>query len=365
MLKGLFNFGGPGWFADVFNVEIVLDKLREIDDPGDPFVLPWNSWTGKCCLFLVNEVISGKIIVNSPPHRSVWHGGITVRVEEYLMGPETYGATESCALEILVLEPGYIKGETVVPFSLDLAQLEGAVWNEWYSGKLLSLRHLLIVTIERPWYTFDVSRQIVLGLQKVEPAPSTSQGETTEGVPSHVLNVLDCGGQCSFAYHIDSYNLGGDITGEIQLANLSVPVISLRILLIKVEFADGDVYESVLLEHTVVHNPNPAPLPPPEAEIKEEAGEELNEDLDQEQMMDYTNDPSVVKTSEEGVPIVGPIKENTDLSVKLQLCKVPKMTPSFISMAQVVPESEEDLCAVRYFVRLLVLTSEKLSWNTN
>ncbi|CAM9860139.1 unnamed protein product, partial [Heterosigma akashiwo] len=66
MLKTIFNFGGPGWFADVFELEIVLDKQCEVDDPGDPFVLPWNAWTGKCFLFETTDVITGIVKITSP-----------------------------------------------------------------------------------------------------------------------------------------------------------------------------------------------------------------------------------------------------------------------------------------------------------
>mmetsp|Transcript_22644 Transcript_22644/g.29389 ORF Transcript_22644/g.29389 Transcript_22644/m.29389 type:complete len:371 (+) Transcript_22644:225-1337(+) len=349
--KSLFNFGGPGWFADVFELEIELDKNAEIDDPGDPFILPWNTWTGKCVLFETTDTITGKLKVSAPPNRKVWHSVITVRLEEYLVGPESYGASESCALEVEVKEPGYLQGETEIPFELKLEDIEGATWNEWYTGKLLSLRHLLVVTIERPWYTFDVSRQLVVGLQKIDPAPQVSQGESVDGVLPHVIQVLDCGGVCNMDYHIDSYNLGSHLKGTIQLSSLTNPVVSLRILLLKVEFADGDVFESILLEHTVIKNPNPTP---PEDSEEEEA-----------EPMNLADDETVVKTQEGAEVWMGPVSEDIELAVDIDLKAVATMAPSFISMTQVPPETEEDLCAVRYFLRLVVYTPPKFSWNTN
>jgi len=81
--------------------------------------------------------------------------------------------------------------------------------------------------------------------------------------------------------------------------------------------------------------------------------------------MDLSLDESVIKTFEGETVRMGPLTEDADLEMNLDLSKVPGLGPSFISMAQTPPETEEDLCAVRHFLRLVVYTPPKFCWNTN
>lgn len=61
----------------------------------------------------------------------------------------------------ILIDPG--RGKTTFGFSLDLGLLEGhRGWpvRETYVGDLMALRHRILVSAQRPWYTFNVYNQV-------------------------------------------------------------------------------------------------------------------------------------------------------------------------------------------------------------
>lgn len=262
----LFASGGPGWFNDVFEVDIRLDSSRKVSLKG--FLLEQN-----VPLYRSDEKITGKVVVKSPPNRTVSHYGLTIELESSIQFYESLNSVSvspaSEAACVQVSKDGSITGEVEIPFELDLAlckNKDGSPVLDSYDGEKFDVRHTLVVTVKRPWYTFNVTRVASVAIQTVAPAPPTDAEARL--VPTQlavvprtpVVEVDDCGGKCTFSYGRAHWNVGDTLTGTIAFSELEKPITLLKLLLYKIEVADGDTQEKSVKELTIV-SPTP-PLPP-------------------------------------------------------------------------------------------------------
>jgi len=263
----LFNLGGPGWFNDVFEVDIKLDSARKVSLKG--FLLEQN-----VPLYRSDEKVTGKIIVKSPPNRTVSHYGLTIELESSIQFYESLNSVSvspsSEAACVQISKDGAITGEVEIPFELDLAlckNKDGSPVLESYDGEKFDVRHTLVATVKRPWYTFNVTRVASIAIQTVGPAPPTDAEARL--VPTQlavvprnpVIEVDDCGGKCSFSYGRAHWNIGDTLTGTIAFSELEKPLVSLKLLLYKIEVADGDTQEKSIKELTIVSTTPPVPKP--------------------------------------------------------------------------------------------------------
>jgi len=252
-------------------VEIKLDSARKISLKG--FLLEQN-----VPLYRSDEKVTGKVLVRSPPNRTVSHYGVTIELESSIQFYESLNSvsvsptSEAACIEIS--KEGSITGEVEIPFELDLAACrnkDGSPVLESYDGEKFDVRHTLVVTIKRPWFTFNVTRVASIAIQSVSPAPPTDAEARL--VPTQlavvprnpVIEVDDCGGKCTFQYGRAHWNIGDTLTGTISFSELEKPLTLLKLLLYKIEVADGDTQEKSIKELVIV-SPTP-PLPPkPNAE---------------------------------------------------------------------------------------------------
>jgi hypothetical protein len=158
-----------------------------------------------------------------------------------------------------------------VPFELDLSKCknkDGTPVLESYDGEKFDVRHTLVVTVKRPWYTFNVTRVASMAIQNIAPAPPTdaearlvpTQLAIVPRVP--VIEVDDCGGKCTFNYGRAHWNIGDTLTGTIGFAELEKPITVLKLVLYKIEVADGDTQEKTVKELVIVNPTNQAPPAP-------------------------------------------------------------------------------------------------------
>ena len=73
----MFNFGGPGWFADVLNITIDLHGPR-IEEDGESYIIPWHPYKGSVIMCDVSGKISGRVVITAPAPHKVWHYGVKV-----------------------------------------------------------------------------------------------------------------------------------------------------------------------------------------------------------------------------------------------------------------------------------------------
>lgn len=262
-MSALFNFGGPGWFNDVFEVDVILDdSTRKITLKG--FV---EQTVG---LFGSHEKITGKLRLKSPPNRSVSHLGITLELESSLQYYESLNSvqhTYGAGGVVEVAPAGTVTGEVDVPFEFDLAKLVGTVYDS-YDGERFDVRHSLLVTVKRPWYTFNVNKNLSIAIQTLSPALPNGESDVKQQlgvVPrTPLIEVDDCGGKVTFDYQRAVWNLGEAIEGNVVFSPLDAPLPICKLVLYKIEVADGENAEKTVKELDLVGGSSaaePGPVP--------------------------------------------------------------------------------------------------------
>jgi len=242
----------------VFEVEIRLDSSRKVSLKG--FLLEQN-----VPLYRSDEKVTGKVVVKAPANRTVTHYGISIELESSIQFYESLNSVSvspnSDAACVEISKEGSITGEVEVPFELDLAMCknkDGSPVLETYDGEKFDVRHTLVVSVKRPWYTFNVSRVASIAIQTISPAPPTDADARLVPtqlavVPrSPVIEVDDCGGKCTFTYGRAHWNIGDTLTGTIAFTELEKPLALIKLLLYKIEVADGDTQEKSIKELVIV-----------------------------------------------------------------------------------------------------------------
>jgi len=114
-------------------------------------------------LFRADETITGVVKVVPPPNCTVWHYGITLKLESCFVFFESMQSTDILIENdtITVAESQAISGPIDYPFEFNLAKCKLL---DTYDGEIMDIRHSLIATINRPWYTFNVVRSFVSSL---------------------------------------------------------------------------------------------------------------------------------------------------------------------------------------------------------
>ncbi|CAM9690456.1 unnamed protein product [Hapterophycus canaliculatus] len=190
----------------------------------------------------------------------VWLSGVSVTFEEYLMTVDSETGELVGALEAQVAGGQFIKDKTVFSFNLDLSLLDAhRRWpvRETYVGDLMALRHRLMVSAHRPWYTFNVYSQargqIPIAMESLSSAPDEDAGQDNEeGGPNHVLVISDCNGRCEFDFGVDSFNLGDVLQGIVRFTDVTSAVIAAHVMLLRAEFMYGEASEVLVAEHTIL-----------------------------------------------------------------------------------------------------------------
>lgn len=339
----------------MFDVEIKLDSARKISLKG--FLLEQN-----VPLYRSDEKITGKVVVKSPPNRTVSHYGISVELESSIQFYESLNSvsvspnSESAVVE--AQKDGAIGGEVEVPFELDLAKCksqEGIPILESYDGEKFDVRHTLVVTIRRPWYTFNVTRVASVAIQNIAPAPPTD--EDARNVPTQLaivprnpsIEVDDCGGKCNFEYGRAHWNIGDTLTGNISFTDLEKPIVMLKLVLYKIEVADGDTQEKTVKELYLV-NPSKEGAQPKQTEGEVANSTPVEQKASEAKLAHVRTEPVASGTS---VPVSFLLVADENEGVTLG--------PTYDELNEA-----ENPVNVHHYLRLMMEDADgKKSWNTH
>ena len=164
------NFGGPGWFSDVFELEVDMDNTLTTTSGSYLF-------TQEVPLFLGEDTISGTLSVQAPTGHAVWQGGVTLKLTSEVVVFESQRVLTLSKHEVQLEQAQVFKDTVKIPFAIDLKTLV-AVLPDSYDGESFDVRHALEFSIERPWYTFNVTKYVPIAIQNIQPA---SEGAHVEG----------------------------------------------------------------------------------------------------------------------------------------------------------------------------------------
>ena len=285
-LQRSFNFGGPGWFHDVVELELVLDGDAVTREPDDFFLAPYSEG-GEVAVYKTSGAITGTLRLTAPPRRRVWVSSVAVRLQQCAVTLEEWETTELRALEVVVAgtERGlYVSERVELPFKIELGALEpdGRGWHETYVGSLYSMRHWLDLTVRRPWFTYAVERRYPVYLQRVDPAPAPTapladgdaaphdeptvrrNRDLAPERPKHVLPLIDVRAEsCELDYGRTNIDLSGALEGELTFERVDEAaagggIVSVQLEIIKLELGNADADERVLYAE-MLHPPG-APL---------------------------------------------------------------------------------------------------------
>jgi hypothetical protein len=185
---------GLGWFNDIFQLRVYFDA--DLVDPHQVAVATPPSdededdavYTSEVPLFVAGAAVQGFIRVVAPPGRTVSHNGISIVLRSTLVSADEDISSELREEEMDVVPEGKIAGTVDMPFVFPGVLTSGLANS--YEGTLFSVRHVVVVTVARPWYTFEVTRTAGFGIQRLFDIPTrcsyalelSSSGETTETV---------------------------------------------------------------------------------------------------------------------------------------------------------------------------------------
>lgn len=362
------NLGGPGWFNDVFKVSIEIHAERTWMDTLSLSLVPRHIFERHCALLDTALPVSGTITVEAPPSKKVWMAGLTVAFEEHLLTVDTDGGELVGALEAQVALAQTVEGKTTFGFSLDLGLLEGhRGWpvRETYVGDLMALRHRILVSAQRPWYTFNVYNQASLAMECLSNAPETDAGQDNEeGGPNHLLIISDCNGRCEFDFGVDSFHLDDELQGVVRFIGIAKPIVAAHVMFLRAEFMYGEASETLVAEHTILgtkrQRKNESTLAGAEQSVEEAVrAQQMSPFVDQRHI-------HFVHTQNEDCrmePVVG----DSELSLHIPLQALP-LTTSHMSLTQDISlvKDEAELVGVRYYIRLILEDNSGAAyWHTH
>jgi len=326
----MLNLGGPGWFKDVFEVEVEIDGEREIASHSLLF-------QEKCQLFGADESVHGRVKITPPPNRTVWHDGVYVEVESNLSFFETLTTKDVKEISAEIQQPGYISEEAVIEFELDLRKLSKD-FLETYDGELFNMHHAIIVTVKRPWWTFDVFKGVAVAIHKLQAAPEQethfidddfveTNDDVTEKPKKHRLRVIDVRQGLSMVFERSCLNLRESFKAEITLCEEVPPQVKR-----KLPTSDDSVHPLKELELIL---------------YKIESGDE------------ESNEVLVLKKNIKLDESIDNTTTSQTIAVEFPLVK----TPDSMGLS---PTLSHDLINVRYYIRLVALDDQGSKfWNTH
>lgn len=256
-------FLGPGWFADVLEVTIKVDG-PQTEEPGESYIIPWHPFKGTVTMCNITGVVTGKVVITAPAPHKVWHNGIKVLIEEYAHYVDPFVSTDYGKMEEMIAPAGYIQGTVEFPYAINL-ESSPCHWHESYDGKSFGLKQTITATALRPWYTFHCSAFLPLRFYKIVTPPpipvlppvpakdlNSSVVQEGGGVENLALiSIPDCGGKCELDIGSTWIDINGYINATLTLDELTGPITMAQVVLLRGEYVDTELTESIVLVHTV------------------------------------------------------------------------------------------------------------------
>jgi Vacuolar protein sorting-associated protein 26 len=277
-----------GWIDDVIKIEVFFDAdLCDIHSEENHDSIP---------LFVAGAHVSGFVrITTANAGRVVSYDGIRAVFRTFLV---TSDATTSRTLReawMDIAPAGELKGSMDIPFTFPASIT--ATLAETYEGSLFSLRAAVSIHIARPWYTFEIVKEKPFAIQRLFEIPNTaayeveisSSGETSVP-PDAIIDDLehendevnhssenetelsssmqaklalygpqiatleDAEDQSLVEIALDKgcYDVKQKLTGAIQFSGVSVPIIMVKLALLKVEYLNGETEDVTIFEEYLV-----------------------------------------------------------------------------------------------------------------
>jgi hypothetical protein len=334
---------GPGWFGDLFEVDIkwatdlfqpgrfVPKDPEEEEDPDAPMpasppLIP---------VFVGRTPIRGEIQLTGPPRTGVWQGGVRLQLECGIVRFQDMETFRVVRHSIDVAPPGTVTGKAVFPFLVET--FLPADLPESFEGDTMAVRCHATVVVERPWWTFDVIRTLGFATQDVRPdlgerwraiedeerkrvhdllqtriAGSAPKEEEAEATPSDALGpvygltvdeaeavpwwlvVSDCGANA--VVDLTSCVVATDamLDAQVMFQHVTRPVVRVRVRVLRVESLAVDSHETVLFDGDAMNALKPEGIRLAHEEerkkleaIRKASGAEFSDDVD------YIPDPLV------------------------------------------------------------------------
>lgn len=225
--------------------------------------------------------------------------------------------------------------------------------SESYDGEMFCIRHLLSVTIKRPWYTFDVISSLPLIIHKIESDPLAEQSSQNDDDPSstnqggmNLLRVADMPQGVSLSYEKSCLAIGDSFTGTIRLGDklaenqTPIEIMASQLLVYKIESGESDANEVVIIVKNVDIESKTLQNVPATTEGTSEVGSQ---------------------NSDQVKPDVSFVLEGDVIEIPISLEM--KSTEGSIELGATVIDP---IYSVRYYVRLVVTDKNNASyWNTH
>lgn len=279
-----------GWLDDIVQLRVYFDS----NVAGAPSPVVGGLVDGEeadteqpAAVFAAGAPIRGFVRIIAPPGTRVVHNGVRAVLHAALVTTDERASRALFELPRQLISPGAVEGTVDVPFDFP-----GALTTplpESYEGTLFSLRSRLAVTVARPWWTFEVTRDAPLLVQRLYEAPArasyavelSSAGELTTAVAeadeaaavsapmptaagskvasqlavySPQTAVLAGHDGCSVKLRLESgrYELCDKLAGELHFSGVVVPIVLVRLALLKVEYNNGATEDEVIFDETLL-----------------------------------------------------------------------------------------------------------------
>jgi len=362
-----------GWWDDIFELEISLDSEHFTNRGG-------LLGSAKCPLYDTKSTITGKVIVTPPPNTAVWQYGVDVELQGSVSQFTDFETSEYLKVKTKVSDEGYISAKTEFAFEIDLTKVKNFLILETYDGELFHYSYELIVTIVRPWYTFNVQKAAMLAIQNVHEAPRGDKLDDvaqsliekgSEAPISHVIKINDYSGTCFLTYDHLCYNIGDVLIGNLTFKeDPQIHIAEVKLVLYKIEKADVEESEYNVKEQiidiskaTVVKEPEKGeePTETVQEQVPNDAGEE------QKAAERVADEPEVktAKVSPDEVELKPPIGPVAEKLVTFEFKMEPVSHTLGVTLHEDLKEADVFL-SVRYYLRLVIKDIQgNTYWNTN
>jgi Vacuolar protein sorting-associated protein 26 len=385
----ILNSVGQGWLNDIFSIRIYYDADLETyttiphtikDDQGPDAtgtqIVNYQS------VFVSGSIVSGIARITAPTGRTVAHNGIQATLESTFAALEDISTRELFDDTMELSPAGEITG--TVDFKFSFKTTATSPLFESFEGSLFSVRHSVTITILRPWYAFPVTQSRPFTVQRVHsialPADFNEREKNkveSQGVAStsptssatHIENQLQLYGPQSLPigdlenngsvvmqFDKGAYELSDHITGSITFSGITTPVVLVKLAVVRIEYADGEVVDSILFDDALLDSRRwrARKIALHGADIP----------------VSWVPDASDVSSGDQDpdLPIVGDVSLAVDLDLNhLQI--TPTQVIDTTSQPENGPISNDDgdnELSVRYFLRLTLYTAfdaESRKWN--
>lgn len=229
--------------------------------------------------FDIDGKVSGRIYINVPIGKQIYHNGLKVSLEQYVAFLYPKLTADLYRIDLVLSKEGILEGNNIIPFEMPLIERDDdkksnstnsdlsislsrisctkdngvissraeACLFDSYEGVAFSLRHHVIVQVLRPWYarSFIVHKDLRLFRVNI-PHETALREEIT-------MQIRDCGGKCTVYVPSKWVDIvtSPKIGFTVAIRDLKRPIVAMYVFLIRAEFIEDEHLDEVILLHRV------------------------------------------------------------------------------------------------------------------